>query len=696
MGKTRRRFPGLLLLACFLLVACGGPEAKKAKFLERGKEYYAKKDFVKAGLEFKNAIQIDPKFAEAYYRLGLSQLSRGDIRGTYGSLSKATELDPKLLPAQTQFGRLFLMVGEHAKAMEKAELVLKSAPDDVDAQLLKGAALVAGKETGKARTYMEGLLAKGIVHPDAYLILARIHTQEKNSRGAEAVLLEGLKGNPKDVPLHRALADLYAADGRHDAAAEQVKAVIALEPANYGNSITLAGLYWKTGQEPKGRAVLDNLVASTPADEDRRLDVARFYLSRGAVADAEKLLQEGIRLNAKTFHLRFALADVYRNTGRSDQAVAVLNECLALEKDRGNPDILTTLGALAKVHLERREVDKAKGYADEVVKASPRNVDGHMVRGNLALLAGDGAGAVAEFRTVVGERPQFVPGYLLLAEGHLLKKEMNLAQEALQNALKADPKSRDARRALGRFHAMQKEYPKAEEKLRAILEENPSDVEVRADLGDLYLAAKEPGKAEKEFAEIKRRAPKVPLGYVKMGDYYRAQGKRDRAAAEYAAAIKVAPETLPLYLMLGRVHVEEKEYAKAAKAYEEALALRPDFWPAANDLAALLCEHPGTGKELDRALELAQSAHKIRPDDPIVQDTLGWALYKKGDNAQALDLLAKAQGKLAGNPEVNYHLGMALVKAGKREQGKEHLKTSVAAKGDFPWKAEAARTLAGI
>jgi tetratricopeptide (TPR) repeat protein len=464
----------------------------------------------------------------------------------------------------------------------------------------------------------------------------------------------------------------------------------------YGNSITLAALYWNTKQEPKGREVLTGLLAAKPLDEDRRLDVARFYLSRGAVADAEKLLQEGIRGNAKTFRLRFALADVYKNTGRSEQAVAVLNECLALDKDRGNPDILTALNALAKVHLERREVDKAKGYADEVVKASPRNVDAHMVRGNLDLLKGDGAGAVAEFRTVVGERPQFVPGYLLLAEGHILKKETNLAQEALQNALKADPKSRDARRALGRFHAMQKEYPKAEEGLRGILEENPSDLEVRADLGDVYMAVKEPGKAEKEYAEIKRRAPKLPFGYVKMGDFYRAQGKRDRAAAEYAAAIKAAPGNLPLYMLLGRIHVEGKEYAKAAKVYEEALARRPDFWPAANDLAALLSEHPGTGKELDRALELAKSTQKIRPDDPIVQDTLGWACYKKGDNPQALDLLAKAQEKLAGHPEVNYHLGMALVKAGKKEQAKAYLQKSVAAKGDFPWMAEASRTLAGI
>ena len=428
-------------------------------------------------------------------------------------------------------------------------------------------------------------------------------------------------------------------------------------------------MYWNTKQEPKGREVLDDLVAAEPADEERRLDVARFYLSRGAAADAEKLLQEGIRLNAKTFHLRFALADVYRNTGRSEQAVAVLNDCLALEKDRENPDILTTLNALAQVHLERREVDKAKGYADEVVKASPKDVDAHLVRGNLALLAGDGAGAVAEFRTVVGARPQFVPGYLFLAEGHMLKKETNLAQEALQNALKADPKSRDARRAMGRFYAMQKEYPKAEENLRRILEENPSDLEVRADLGDVYVAAKEPEKAEREYAEIKRRAPKAPLGYVKMADLYRAQGKRDRAAAEYAAAIREAPENLPLYMFLGRIHVEGKEYAKAAKAYEEALARRPDFWPAANDLAALLCEHPGTGKELDRAPRAGEVGAQDPPRRPGRAGHPRVGLVQKGGQRAGARPAREGAGEADGAPRGELPPGDGPGEGGKEGAG---------------------------
>jgi hypothetical protein len=95
------------------------------------------------------------------------------------------------------------MVGQPAKAMEKSELVLESAPDDVDAQLLKGAVLVVGKETAKARAYLEGLQAKGIDRPDVYLLLARVYTRRRIP-GREPPSA-GIKGHPKEC-LYRALA----------------------------------------------------------------------------------------------------------------------------------------------------------------------------------------------------------------------------------------------------------------------------------------------------------------------------------------------------------------------------------------------------------------------------------------------------------------------------------------------------------
>ena len=72
-----KRIPRLLAVVVLVgfIVSCGGPEQKKMKFYNKGKAFYEKEDFVRAKLEFKNAIQIDPKFAEAHLELAYVQLN---------------------------------------------------------------------------------------------------------------------------------------------------------------------------------------------------------------------------------------------------------------------------------------------------------------------------------------------------------------------------------------------------------------------------------------------------------------------------------------------------------------------------------------------------------------------------------------------------------------------------------------------
>ena len=156
------------------------------------------------------------------------------------------------------------------------------------------------------------------------------------------------------------------------------------------------------------------------------------------------------------------------------------------------------------------------------------------------------------------------------------------------------------------------------------------------------------------------------------------------------------PENLTNYQSLARLYASGKDYPKAVQIYEKALSKQQDFWPAANDLAALLSDHGRTKEDLDRALALAQGALKRRPEEGVVQDTFGWVYYRKGDAKRALEYLQTAQKKLPENPEVNYHLGMALAQDGKKEDAKGYLQKSLAGKGEFTGKEEAAKTLAGI
>ena len=273
--RSRRAMGVLAIFLCVVLAAgCGGPEQKKAKFFNKGNALFAKGEFVKAGLEFRNAIQIDPKYADAYYMLGKVELRQNNLKAAYAAFAKAVELAPGHLQAHYEIGKLFLAAREPDMAMEKAERILKSAPADEDGLLLKGAVLVAKQNSGAAIDHLTGVIGRGITKPDAFELLHAAYLLKRDVKGAEGALRKGLAANDNSVALHRALAELLARTNRFDDAAAEARRIIALEPGNVDHRVALAGLYWRTGKEAQAREVLREAVAADPKKAETRIRVA--------------------------------------------------------------------------------------------------------------------------------------------------------------------------------------------------------------------------------------------------------------------------------------------------------------------------------------------------------------------------------------------------------------------------------------
>src|SRR3546814_5598395 len=71
-------------------------------------------------------------------------------------------------------------------------------------------------------------------------------------------------------------------------------------------------------------------------------------------------------------------------------------------------------------------------------------------------------------------------------------------------------------------------------------------------------------------------------------------------------------------------------------------------------------------QNIDEALALIQKASGLKPDDPAIKDSLGWAHYVNGNVKKAIPVLEKAVQGAPDDATVNEHLGDAYWTAGRR------------------------------
>jgi predicted Zn-dependent protease len=91
----------------------------------------------------------------------------------------------------------------------------------------------------------------------------------------------------------------------------------------------------------------------------------------------------------------------------------------------------------------------------------------------------------------------------------------------------------------------------------------------------------------------------------------------------------------------------EREYARAENGFRAAVARRPKDTGAMNELAWFLAVHD---RALPEAIEVAQRAISLQPNDPILYDTLAEAQYRAGALARAIDAMDRAVRLSGGSP----------------------------------------------
>jgi tetratricopeptide (TPR) repeat protein len=656
----------LVVFLCVLTVSCEGPEAKKLKYFTKGKELYEKNDFKTARLELKNAIQIDPKYAEAYYILGMVELKDKHINEAFGALNKAVELNPSLWDAQVELGQLMLAAKLYDKAMEKAQLILANQKDNVRGLLMKAGIYIAQNKLADAEKTLAELDGKNCTDPVYYILKASLQGGKGRLDESEALVRKGIAENPKSLVLHTVMLRILISQKRYAELVEELKTMIAIDPANDLYRFELSNAYYALGKSEEASANLAALVSEKETDEKTYIRVAQYDLGRNKLEDAISVLLKGKEKIEKSYDIHLALSEIYQRQNKKNETIEILKECLSFDKKSSEPGILKVKMRLAAIYYSTGDRNSANQYMGDVLKEDPKNADALQLQGTMYLQDGKGAEAVSSFRSVVTAKPQDETAYLLLARAHVMNNEKLLALDVLKNGTRALPDSIQLRKELIGFHVSNKDLTSAESELKVLLDKKDKNFSTLSFAGDTYMALGKKEKALEIFRQLEKENPDLPLGYIKTAQYYIDARNIDKAAASLENGRKRIPGSVDILTNLVKVYTARKEYPKAIAICNQQITAKKDEAIFRTLLGNVL---EATGN-LNDAKSSYESVLAMNPGLPVPAGAIARIDLAQGRPDDAERILKETLGKNPDNIALILALGDIYIKRNKYAQAR--------------------------
>jgi tetratricopeptide (TPR) repeat protein len=747
---TLQRFAGHVLIALLLfsIPACSNPEQKKTKHFKRALEYIKLDDQKSAVLELKNAIQIDAKYADARYRLGLLLLKTGDPKGAFKELQRAVSLDPGNLDAGVKVAEFYLLSRNRKESRKYVEQVLSKNPDYLDAlALLANLDLIEG-DFDKALTNIDRAISLNQKSDKYYTIKGRILAAQQKWQESEELFKKAIELAPENFINYKSLLNLYEQKKDKAAFQKQLDLMIEKFPGNMQLYVILAGFHQKRNEFDKARDALLKALEIQPDSIQLHLLLAKFYKKQGQKEETARILNQTVENFPENIQAKVALAEFMFDTRQFDKARELMEAILATNPANGganlikarffinegkNREALELLSPLmsdypkwgepyyysALAHLRSNEIELAQKSADVALQNDIRNDRYHALAAQIFLMRGDSNGAKKESTIALRINPKNFVAVKILVKALVQAKEFeqaidlikgiekqiagdpelisNLsiaylgmndrtkAQKSLERLLKIVP---DSSRTLALLAALSTDnnIDKSIDFVKQHMKTNKSASHYLL-LGELYFKNKRPDKALEAFNEAKRLQPENPQPYLMLSRLFFMLKQPANAIKEYNSLLEKHPDSIAAKMGLASIYERQKKYTEAKKLYIDVLKIKNDMPTAANNLAWLLASEENG--DLGEALRLAMQAKQAYPKQPQIADTLGWVHFKRKSYSLAISQFSQALENRPDDPVILYHLALAQQGNGDREKALATIRKALASKAAFNERGEA-------
>ncbi|MGR8929598.1 MAG: tetratricopeptide repeat protein [Gammaproteobacteria bacterium] len=679
-SRNARKLTMFGLVCAILLTACS--EQDPQQFVEEGKALFGKGEMESARVQFKNALQLNPKLAEAYYGLALLDEKSSAWPAMKRNLQEVLALDPNHVDAHVKMGLLELY--EIDKAKQQAAIALKLDPENVGANLLDARINFAEENRPQALNLIERVLGKDAGNADALWLKASILIADKRYDEALGTVNKGLDANPDNLALGRLKIKVHMVQQNADAVVHDYQDLLLKHPDRENLRTELVLILKQIGRDDQAEQTLRDAIERNRSDVRLQLSLVDL-VELSDPSRVESVLKELIGSNPNEIGLKGRYAGYLMGHKRYAEAKTVLQEIVAT--DPSGKDGLTAKVRLAEIALGHNDRALAESLAEEILSVDANNSGALLFRAGLRLNKKDVDGVISDLRIVLRDQPNSDQAMVMMGQAYAMKGEREVAESHWRKALEVNPANLAAIVPLTTELLKREDPARAEELLTKSLKAKPNSPAVLELLVKVRAAKKDWVGAEAAVAELRKLPQQAVAGQMLRGMLATSQGHHLEAIQIYQEVVTQKPDAAEPLLAMGRSY--------------EAAGRRTEF---IGFLKSLTKEHPnslnayhalamayGAENQWPEANKILEEALKREPKSSATYKLLAIALVKQDRGIEVPDLYQKGLAVVPDNPELMLELA-------KYYEQTKHFEQAIAAYNrlleKFPNSDEVANNLA--
>ncbi len=669
--------------------------------------------------------ELQPESSKTWHLWATAQIQSGDYSTAMESLEKSLAIQKNYLPSLVSMGRLQLQKQDFDAALKTAQAIQQHYSTRSAGHELEGEIHLRRGEFDKAIIAFQAAEKLSPTNKSVAL-LANAHYKAGNITTALATLQDWLNAHPQDTMVRTLFANYLEQADRLDAAIVEYEKISGVGAQNVALSgpasepkpsisqadINLVQAYLRRKEFDKALAVASDLISRAPESPIPHNLLGTTYMAMGEDNRAQLAFEQALRLQPDSDTAEMNLAQLDTKSGNLDAAKARYQRILSQQAGHVNATLklVSLLGrsseslellksawekhpqsldiglALTQEYLADNNFGDALSVANALGNTYSNDPRVVYAQGLTQERTGQPTLALASFNRLVQLQPGNPETWYELALFQGRQKDYDASMDALNKSLQTKDDYLPALLAKTKLLEQLQRFDDGLALTRQIQTAYPNRAVGYVLEGDIHLARNNHQDAIATFKKAYEKAPSGPLA-IKLSKVQRMAGNNDAGLDTLRDSLASDSSNDRVRLELALVLHQMHRTTEAIAEYETILERFPNNWFVLNNLASLYLE---TGN--DQALNLAERAYSLAPDEPEAADTLGWILIQSNQAQKGLRVLQKAQAKFPKSPGIRYHLALAYEATGDQQSAINVLSGLLKDNTDFPQK-EAARTL---